>query len=68
MVISTALVTRVGENGKAYLSREKVELGQPQDNQVLVRIHSIAQNPTDGEAQCSLRDKSTQLTILQSRA
>ncbi|KFY27670.1 hypothetical protein V491_00787 [Pseudogymnoascus sp. VKM F-3775] len=47
MVISTALVTRVGENGKAYLSREKVELGQPQHNQVLVRIHSIAQNPTD---------------------
>lgn len=49
MVTFKALVTQVGEDNKAYLSLEDVELGLPDKNQVLVRIHVVAQNPTDGE-------------------
>jgi len=48
MVKSTALVTRI-KDGKARLELEDVDLPNPQADQVLVKVHSIAQNPTDGK-------------------
>ena len=43
----SALVTRIGDDKKSHMSLENVELGQPDKNKVLVRIHAVAQNPTD---------------------
>lgn len=50
MVKSKALVTHMGEDKQSYLGLENVELGLPDKNQVLIRVHVVAQNPTDGES------------------
>ena len=47
MVTGKALVTRVA-NGKARLELEEIPLSNIPDNQVLVRLQAVAQNPTDG--------------------
>lgn len=48
MATCKALVTRVSD-GKARLELEDVSIPKPADNQALVKIEAVAQNPTDCE-------------------
>jgi len=48
MTIMKALITQVKED-EAYLSVEDIPIPTLEENQVLVRVETAAQNPTDGE-------------------
>ena len=47
MVSGKALVTRVS-GSQLDLKLEDIAIDHLEDNQVLVRVESVAQNPTDG--------------------
>lgn len=46
----TAMVNRSSGEQSPHFSREDIDIPTPADNQVLVKISHVAQNPTDGKS------------------
>ena len=46
----TAMVNRYSGEQSPRLSKEEIDIPTPADNQVLVKISHVAQNPTDGKS------------------